>query len=335
MAKYSIILPVRNGGHYVKICVDSILAQTYTDFNFIVLDNCSTDGTLEWLLSLNDSRIQVIPSQKSLSIEENWGRIKAVEKNEFITLIGHDDILYPDFLQVIDRLVKSNPDASLYHTHFNFIDANNNTIRTCKPMNKIITGYEFLSLFLARTIDSMGTGYVMRSKDYDTLNGIPVRYPNLLFADFELWLNLTFISYEVIAPENCFAFRVHQSTTGKSPDKKLHEALEIFVDFLSSLKQQNPQVENIVDQYGSEFLVFYCKGLSHRLLRTPIQKRENLSVRDFIDFTKKLALKLGIQNQYKPEQVKSIRLAEIIDNNKIFRQLFLLFKSIYSTPISK
>ena len=66
MAKYSIILPVRNGGHYVKICVDSILAQTYTDFNFIVLDNCSTDGTLEWLLSLNDSRIKVIPSQKSL-----------------------------------------------------------------------------------------------------------------------------------------------------------------------------------------------------------------------------------------------------------------------------
>ncbi len=56
------------------------------------------------------------------------------------------------------------------------------------------------------------------------LGGIPVNYPSLLFADFELWLNLTFKTYEVIAPEKCFAFRIHQSTTGTSKDKKLHNA---------------------------------------------------------------------------------------------------------------
>ena len=335
MAKYSIILPVRNGGHYVKKCVSSILSQTYTDFNCIILDNCSTDGTLEWLRSLKDDRIWIITTKKSLTIEENWGRIKDVNKNELITLIGHDDILYPNFLEVIDRLVKSYPEASLYHTHFNFIDANGSKIRTCRPMKNCISGYEFLEDFLTISIDSMGTGFVMRSKDYDELQGIPLKYPNLLFADFELWLKLTFKSYLIIAPEKCFAFRKHQSITGTSEDKKLHKALEVFINFLYSLEQNDVQIKKIIEQFGVQFLLFYCKGFSHRLLRTSLKKREKLTVQDFVEQTKKLAANLGIQDQYKPEHVLSIKLAKVIDRNAILRSLFLLFKMIYTKPISK
>ncbi len=333
--KYSIILPVRNGGHYVKECVASILAQTYTNFNFIILDNCSSDGTFQWLQSIGDNRVKIIPSDKSLTIEENWGRIKDVEKNEFITLIGHDDIFYPDFLAVIDQLVNLNPQASLYHTHFNFIDAKGSIMRACKPMNQQMDGYKFLKIFLRNSIDSMGTGYIMRSKDYDELQGIPVKYPNLLFADFELWLKLTFKSYEVIAPEKCFAFRIHQSTTGTSQDKKLHKALEVFVDFLSALKEKDVQVKKIIDEFGAQFLLFYCKGFSHRLLRTPLKKREGLTVQDFIGQTKKLALKLGIQDRYKPGQLLSVRLAGNIDSNIALRKLFLIFKSIYPKPVAR
>jgi len=77
---FSIILPVRNGGDYVKECIHSLLNQTYTLYDIIVLDNCSTDGTVEWIESLYDPRIKIIRSDRSLSIEENWGRIKDVSK---------------------------------------------------------------------------------------------------------------------------------------------------------------------------------------------------------------------------------------------------------------
>ena len=50
--RYSIILPVRNGGDYAKECVKGILSQTYSDFNLLVLDNNSNDGTLEWIKSI-------------------------------------------------------------------------------------------------------------------------------------------------------------------------------------------------------------------------------------------------------------------------------------------
>ena len=335
MAKYSIILPVRNGGHYLKDCVVSVLAQTFTDFNFIILDNCSTDGSLQWLQSLQDDRIKVIISDRPLTIEESWSRIKDIEKNEFITLIGHDDILYSNFLTEIDKLINENPQASLFHTHFNFIDAQSKIIRSCKTMNFKLSGYDFLTAFLTQSIDSMGTGYVMRSKDYDEINGIPIKYPNLLFADFELWLKLSLQSFEIIAPENCFAFRVHKSTTGTSQDKKLHKALAIFTDFLESLAKKNVEIKKIILQYGPQFLLFYCKGFSHRLLRTSIKQRENLSVKELVDFTKTLSLKLGIQENFNPEKVRSIKIALAIDNNFILRNLFLLFKKIYSKPVSK
>src|SRR5690349_12057626 len=102
MPKYSIILPVRNGGEYVRECVSSILAQSLGDFQLQVLDNCSTDGTSDYLESLKDERVKIYPAESSLTIEENWARITTIPKNEFITLIGHDDVLDPDYLAVMD-----------------------------------------------------------------------------------------------------------------------------------------------------------------------------------------------------------------------------------------
>ena len=93
MHRFSIILPVKNGGSYVKECINSILKQTLRDFTLQVLDNCSTDGTREWIDSLKDERIVMYPAERPLTIEENWGRIKDVVKNEYITMISHDDIL--------------------------------------------------------------------------------------------------------------------------------------------------------------------------------------------------------------------------------------------------
>lgn len=333
MAKYSIILPVRNGAHYVKACVDSVLSQTLSDFNFIILDNCSTDGTLEWVQSLQDNRIKIIPSIKPLNIEENWARIKDIPKNEFITLIGHDDLLYPDFLENINRLVELYPDASLYHTHFNFIDAAGKVIRRSKPMNSLLTANDLLKGFLTQTIDSMGTGYVMRAKDYDAVGGIPVKYPNLLFADFELWLNISGKGAVAVSPNTCFAFRVHQSATGTSQDYKLHRALELYVDFLVGLKNSDKEKEALVLQHANELLLFYCKGFSHRLLRTAPGKREGITVDKFINETKQLAKKLGVEKTYHPESAPPIRLAKLIDNNKILSNLFLLLKKVYPKPL--
>jgi glycosyltransferase involved in cell wall biosynthesis len=332
MPKFSIILPVRNGGEYLKECVNSILAQLYGDFDLLILDNCSSDGTGEWLASLNDERIKIFPAEEPLSIEENWARVKTIPKREFMTLIGHDDLLDQDYLMIMDKLITRHPSASLYQAHFRYIGPSGNLIRRSKPMDEVQSAYEFLASFLSNIIDTMGTGFMMRSADYDALGGIPP-YPNLLFADFELWINLTAKSYKATAVDECFAFRLHQSMTTTSADIKFQKAFGLFMNFLIQLKTKDILFQKAVERYAQDFILFYCKGLSHRLLRTPKKKRGGLSVDSFVRECKQYADQLVPGNSFNPYEQGNIRLAKQIDSNPLSRRLFLLFKKIYSRPV--
>jgi glycosyltransferase involved in cell wall biosynthesis len=333
MSKFSIILPVRNGGNYVHECVKSILTQSISDFQLLVLDNCSTDGTREWLESLKDERIIIYPAEKPLTIEENWHRIVKVPKNEFITLIGHDDILDPHYLAVMNRLITKHPHASLYQTHFRYIDSKGNSIRRSKPMDEFQNTLEFLAFFLSNSIDTMGTGFMMRSADYDFIGGIPPSYPNLLFADFELWINLTKLSYKATAFEECFAFRLHQSATTTSSTIYFHRAFIQFVQYLSRLKQEDAAIAEAIHRYAIGFINFYTKGLAHRLLRSPKSKRSGLTVSGLVNESQRMADELVPGNHLNPYGQPGVKLASQIDSNYITRQLFLLFKKIYKHPV--
>lgn len=332
MEKYSIILPVRNGGEYVKECIASILSQTYPYFNLIILDSGSTDGTISYIRSLTDARIELFVSETPLSIEENWHRIINARKNEFITLIGHDDLLENNYLSVMDELISKHPQATLYQAHFRYIDSQGNTIRSCVPMDEIQKASEFLSFILANIINSTGTGYMMRSKDYDAAGGIPL-YPNLLFADFELWINLTMKNYKATAFEECFAYRLHQSTTVTSVGTKFQDAFKRFIAYLEKLKQEDKLLEEAVLRYSIPFIRFYCKGLAHRLLRTPKNKRKGESVASFLEQCKQYANRLVPENNFDPVDSFSVKLAKRLDSNAVTRELFLAFKKIYTKPV--
>lgn len=331
MPTFSIILPVRNGGHYVKECVASILQQSYQDFNLLVLDNQSTDGTTDWLLEMEDKRVLIFPADRPLSIEQNWARVTHIPKSEFMTLIGHDDLLDKDYLTNMDKLIRKFPDASLYQSHFRYVDASGKLIRNCQPMQEEISPSLFLQLFLERKIDLMGTGFLMRSRDYDALGGIPL-YPKLLFADFELWIKLVNKGFLAVAAGENFSFRIHSSTTTVSGDDMYITAFEKLVAFLSSIKKGNKELDTVITEKAPDFLLFYCQALSHRLLRTPLSQRKGLSVRSTIGRFEDFAKGLGVAN-FNPLERPSIRIARWIDSNMATRSIFLTFKRIYKKPV--
>lgn len=330
--KYSIILPLRTGGEYVKECVSSILAQTMVEFDLVILIHDCNDGTLEWLSTLKDERIIVYNENGIDGIIGNWNRIKTVARNEFMTIIGYDDKFHPAYLATMDALIKQHPRASLYQAHFKYIDSNGNDIRKCQPMAESETAPELLQHFLLNKIDIMATGFIMRSKDYDAIGGIP-GYPNLLFADLELWYRLTAISYKATSTEECFSFRLHQSTTKSSSDEKYLAAYERMILFLEQLKKAGGASAKVIDENGITFIQHYCSSLSHRVLRTPQTLRKGLSVAEIIKRSKKYADLLVPGNNYDPNADAKVRMAKFIDSNPVSRKLFLLFKKIWSKPI--
>ena len=311
----------------MKDCVASILSQSVPDFNLIVLDNRSTDGTLEWLKSLNDSRIVIHESVQLLSIEGNWSRIKDVPKNEFITLIGHDDLLEPDYLETMNALIEKHPEASLYQAHFQYIDKDGLLIRNCLPMDEIQYGHEYLSCFLCRTIDSTGTGYMMRSKDYDNLHGINPGFDNLIFADYALWLDMTLLNYKATAMNATFKYRVHKSVSRVTGAQKYTDAFEKFLIFLKEHADKNNEIKLAMERYGKTMLLFYCESLSHRLLKTPRRERDIL-VSDFITICKKYATLFFPDDRFEPEKKFRISIAKQLDSTAPGRALFGVVNTI-------
>ena len=326
MKTFSIILPVRNGGSLLKECVQSILNQTCQDFNLLVLDNNSTDGTLQYLQNLNDERISIYPSLNDLSIVENWARILSIKKNEFITLIGHDDILYPNYLSDIIELIKIYPDAGLYQTHFNYIDANGKIIKPCKPMASIQTIDEFIADQMNQTIDSMGTGYMMRSKDFDMLGGMPTNYPNLIFADYELWMRLTQLSYKATSDKFCFNYRIHNSVSKTTNGETYADAFNKYVLFLKTLLKDK-KIKKAIEANGHEFLLYFCQSLSHRILKTPLNNRK-IKVGRFIEQCIQMAALLIPTQAFKPLNIFKIKIAKQLDDSRLLSSLFRMFKSI-------
>jgi glycosyltransferase involved in cell wall biosynthesis len=326
--EFSVVIPVRNGGEYIKECVNSILAQTVQNFDLIILDNASTDGTVAWLRSLNDSRITIYPSDQFLAIEQNWDRIKTVPRKKWMMITGHDDIMHPNYLEVISALIQKHPDASLYQPHFNFIDENGLIIEPCTPMSEKQSAADFF-----RVTKKNGGGFMMRSADYDAVGGIPA-YPSLFFSDFALWIELSRISYKATAPENCFSYRVHSKNTTSTTGIDLYQnGIDCFVTYLYSLKSKDPAFRKVLNEFGKDFLSTNCRSVAHRILKAPVDKRGHLSVELIINKYRDFANLLIDNNTFDPADIPGMRLARTIDKFGLTRNLFLQFKKIYSKPL--
>lgn len=262
MTRFSVILPVRNGWPYVQECVESILAQTYPHFDLIVLDNQSTDQTVGWLKTINDPRIRIETSAVPLSIVESWARIKHVAKQEFMTAIGHDDAFDPDFLETISRLIVRNPESKLYQTGARLINSEGRTIRSCMAVPDLETAAQYLTARFTFKRDTFGTGFVMRSADYDRVGGIP-SFEKLFFADDALWLSLMGGSTKASDPGEHFSVRVHpksESASLPSVWSALLVGLGQFSDFLAEFTQGNAAARAVWRDLYPDFMLTYHRN---------------------------------------------------------------------------
>ena len=330
--QFSIIIPFKSGKSYLLDCLHSVIEQDYPHYNIIILaDNTSNiDDALDAVHALQNSKVSIQASDLNLDILQNWGRIKDLNKNDYMTILGYDDVLEKTFLSTINNLINYHPEASLYHTHFNYIDSKSAFIKVCQPLPSRLNANAYLEYALNEKIDIMATGYVFKSSDYDALGGIPTHYPNLIYADLQLWLELTKKSYLAVDSSSQFSFRIHASTTKTSKDKILLEAFVLFLDYLNELKTGSPALGKIIQENAQKFCESTTKAIAHRLLRTPRKLRKGLSIDHII--TKIAAKSIGLDSAYEPLQINSIRLARTIETSPILNDLFLLFKKIYRKP---
>ena len=184
-----------------------------------------------------------------------------------MTTIGHDDLLDADYLEIMRALVGAHPDAALYQAHFRLIDAAGRFVRRCQPMPERETAPEFLAARLGSPRDSFGTGYLMRSRDYDRVGGIPAAFQKLIHADDALWMRLMAGSWKATSPRELFSYRAHESASVAIDPAILLQTLEQYVEFLRGLGPEIPGVADALARYGPAFLAARSEELHLRLLR--------------------------------------------------------------------
>lgn len=117
MSKVSVLTPVYNGGAFLKDCIESVLRQSHTDWEYVLVNNCSTDDTLQIAESYaaQDPRIRVVSNRVFVNADENHNiafRLVAAD-SDFVKVVSADDWLAPECIEKLVRLAEGHPRVGL------------------------------------------------------------------------------------------------------------------------------------------------------------------------------------------------------------------------------
>ena len=91
-------MPTYNVAPFIKEAIESVLRQTYRNFELLVIDDCSTDETIEVVRGIKDSRIRVVQNERNLGLADNLNRGLALINSEYVARMDGDDIADPHWL---------------------------------------------------------------------------------------------------------------------------------------------------------------------------------------------------------------------------------------------
>lgn len=118
-------LPVFNGENFIREAIESILAQSYENFELIISDNASIDGTetICRAFAARDPRIRYYRNPENRGASYNFNRLVRLARGRYFKWAAHDDTLAPEFLDRCVRVLNDNPDVVLCYTRTQAIDA--------------------------------------------------------------------------------------------------------------------------------------------------------------------------------------------------------------------
>lgn len=165
-------MSVYNGLPYLKEAVASILSQTYKNFQFIIVDDASTDETWKYLKNLKDKRIKLIKNKKNLGLAASLNIALRAAQGDYVARMDADDISLPQRLENQVKFLLKNPQIDICGTWAKLIDENNQIIgKVHKPTNdeKIKKMNTWITGLIHPT-------WLARRKVFEKLNGYDTRY---------------------------------------------------------------------------------------------------------------------------------------------------------------
>jgi glycosyltransferase involved in cell wall biosynthesis len=208
----SVIMSVYNAGRYLREAVESVLAQTFTDFEFLIVDDGSTDGSPRLLQEYErrDPRIRLtVRGNKGLTRTLN--EALAVARGEFIARMDCDDVALPERFEAQREFLLSHPDVVCAGSYWQLVDAAGRLLTTIRPPTE---DAEMQRLLLRGHSPICHPAAMFRRDAAARVGGYDETFTTA--QDVDLWLRLGEVGKLSNVPRVLLKFRLHQSSVSET-----------------------------------------------------------------------------------------------------------------------
>lgn len=236
--KISIITASYNYENYIKETVQSVLSQTYNDWEMIIVDDCSTDNSIDVIKSYNDDRIKLFVNEKNLGLKETLKRGIKEASSDWIVFLESDDVLAPDYLAKKVEIAQKYNDINLIFNDCEFfgdeerVKAFEHALKKTRSLlqNQSYPKKMFYDFYQSNKIFTFSSVMAKRS------HLLKVNFnPKLDYLiDWHLWIQLSSLGKFYYLPEKLTKWRLPKnsyinSSTYKSPfDLQAASYIEVF-----------------------------------------------------------------------------------------------------------
>ena len=234
----SIVTASYNYEQYISETIQSVLNQTYSDWEMIIVDDCSTDNSVEVIKSFNDKRIKLFVNEKNLGLKGTVKRGIEEAKGDWVVFLESDDMITPDYLEKKIQIAQQYPDVNLIFNDCEFFGDEKRIelfSKRLKKTRKILSKKQypcnlFYDFFVSNKIFTFSSVMVKR-EELLKINFDP-KLDCLL--DWHLWIQLAYSGKFYYVDEQLTRWRLHtksyiKKSRYKSPfDLQIKAYLDVF-----------------------------------------------------------------------------------------------------------
>ena len=230
MSLISIVLPVYNGEKYLKESLDSILTQTWKDWEVICVDDCSVDSTAEILQKYErmDSRIRIIRNEKNQKLPRSLNIGFADAKGDFLTWTSDDNVYLPDALQIMHDTLVANEDVPMVVADMEIMDSNG------KSTGQICV-YDKAKMYSSNCV---GACFMYRKSVIKAIGGYDIS--RFLVEDYDYWLRVQKYCGEILRiPRLLYRYRLHENSLSSQRQVEVCRCrIELLMDYVPEIIQK-------------------------------------------------------------------------------------------------